>query len=297
MKIHHYLFTALIALSLCGLSSKTASAQKNNPQMVCIRGNSPEQMLQKGLSALGGIKRFVHPGQRVLIVPTLLWNKTPAQGANANPQLVAALTRACYRARASSVHVLGHTIDPWTKCYKNSGIERASKDAGARVLPANKAFLYETVENPEGHTLKKISIHQDVLDADVIINVAAVNQSPHFGMTGAFYNLLELIWNQQPIINDTTGLALTDLARYCAPSLTIWDGLRIVTRNGPSGKTPDDVRAANFMVLSGQLVAGEFEACKLARLNPDSLVYLQTAAKILGQPLQLSRNQISTIGF
>ncbi len=54
------------------------------PDLVAVMGGEPDVMLAKALEALGGIGKFVKPGQTVAIKPNIAWDKTPELAANIN---------------------------------------------------------------------------------------------------------------------------------------------------------------------------------------------------------------------
>ena len=117
--------------------------------LVAVKGGEPDVMLQKGMDALGGIRTFVKKGQKVVIKPNIGWDVGPERAGNTNPKLVAELVRQCRNAGASEIYILDHTCDNWQRCYKNSGIESAVKEAGGKVAPAHTESYYHEVINTE----------------------------------------------------------------------------------------------------------------------------------------------------
>jgi len=105
--------------------------------LVAVRGGEPEVMFRKGIEALGVIGAFVKKGQKVVIKPNMGWDVPPERGGNTNPKLMVEIVKQCLDAGAREVYVFDHTCDDWKRCYKNSGIESAVKDAGAKVAPAH----------------------------------------------------------------------------------------------------------------------------------------------------------------
>ena len=116
--------------------------------MVAIMGGKPDAMFDLGIQELGGMGTFVKKGQKVLIKPNIGWDRTPEYAANTNPLLVKRIIEHCFRAGAKEVYVFDHTCDNWVNCYKNSGIEKAAKDAGAKVVPGNSESYYQEIINP-----------------------------------------------------------------------------------------------------------------------------------------------------
>ena len=52
-------------------------------------------------------------------------------------------------------------------------------------------------------------------------------------------------------------MTIVDLAQFFKPTLTLIDGIRIMTRNGPSGGSTTDVVQKNTLILSNDPVAAD----------------------------------------
>ena len=59
------------------------------PAAVAARGANPAANVRRALAALGGMERFVHRGEKVVIKPNVGWDRIPEQAANTDPTLVA----------------------------------------------------------------------------------------------------------------------------------------------------------------------------------------------------------------
>ena len=68
-------------------------------------------MFERLIKELGGMEKFVKPGQTVLVKPNIAWNQPPEMAANTNPELVAAIIRHCIKAGASKVYVFDTDCD------------------------------------------------------------------------------------------------------------------------------------------------------------------------------------------
>src|SRR5664280_2541595 len=118
--------------------------------MIAIMGGEPDAMFDLGIQELGGMGAFVQKGQKVLIKPNIGWDVIPDLAANTNPLLVKRIIEHCFKAGAKEVDVFDHTCDNWVNCYSNSGIEKAAKSAGAKVVPGNSESYYHGIEIPGG---------------------------------------------------------------------------------------------------------------------------------------------------
>ena len=114
--------------------------------MVAVMGGNPDAMFDLGIQELGGMGTFVKKGQKVLIKPNIGWDAIPDLAANTNPLLVKRIIEHCFKAGAKEVYVFDHTCDNWVNCYKNSGIEKYAKAAGAKIVPANSESYYHEIE-------------------------------------------------------------------------------------------------------------------------------------------------------
>jgi hypothetical protein len=134
--------TALTAGTRRGLLAGAPAAGAAAPDLVAVRGGEPDVMFDRGIGALGGIGTFVKKGQTVVVKPNIGWDVSPERAGNTHPRLVSRIIKACYEAGAKKVYVFDHTCDDWQRCYTNSGIERAAKDAGATVVAGNSESYY-----------------------------------------------------------------------------------------------------------------------------------------------------------
>ena len=109
------------------------------------------------------MKTFVQKGQTVVVKPNIGWDTTPEKGACTNPLLVKRIVEHCFKAGAKMVYVFDYTCDDWQRCYENSGIEKAVKDAGGKMVPGNTENYYHEVKIPKGKILKDAKFFKKVL--------------------------------------------------------------------------------------------------------------------------------------
>jgi uncharacterized protein (DUF362 family) len=261
-----------------------AAVQK--AQLAIVRGGSAANMLDLGLEALGDLSRFIEPGQRILVKPTIRWNQAPESGQNTNPDLLERLVERCYEAGARGVFLVDQTQDNWTKCYKNSGIERVVKDAGAKILPGDKEFLYHEIDIPNAQVMKRPKVHEVMQEVDLIINVPAVQPQTPAGYFGAFHNLMGLVWQPESYQQQATQ-SMLDFLHYKTPVLNIMDAYRVVTSTG--------VKEYKTLVLSPDIVAAEVYAAKRLGTDPGSLSYLEQAEQAGFGKMELRKEHIRSI--
>ena len=129
------------------LTQTINKANGDKPDLVAVMGGEPEAMFRRAISELGGMKQFVKPGQKVVVKPNIGWDKVPELAGNTNPKLITEIIKQCFAAGAKEVTVFDHTCDDWQKCYKNSGIEAAAKEAGAKVVGTGRSDFPNQINN------------------------------------------------------------------------------------------------------------------------------------------------------
>ncbi|MGQ9620044.1 MAG: DUF362 domain-containing protein [Bacteroidales bacterium] len=252
----------------------------DNPtyDMVAIMGGKPEAMFDLGIQELGGMGKFVSKGMKVLVKPNIGWDRTPEYAACTNPALVKRIIEHCFRAGAKEVYVFDHTVDNWVNCYKNSGIEKAAKDAGAKVVPANTENYYQEVSIAEAKILKKTKVHQVLLDTDIFINVPVLKDHDATRMTCALKNMMGVVWDRAYWHRNNLHQCIADYALYSKkPVLNIIDCYDVMTKHGPQGVSREDVARLETQIITTDWVAGDAAAARMIKLDPSGIDYIKIA--------------------
>jgi uncharacterized protein (DUF362 family) len=246
--------------------------------LVAVRGGEPEVMFAKGIEALGGIGAFVRKGQKVVVKPNMGWDVPPERGANTHPKLMAEIVKHCLGAGAKEVYVFDHTCDNWQRCYRNSGIEAAVKDAGARVAPAHAEGYFHEVSVPAGKSLKRAKEHELVLECDVFINVPILKDHGSVEITASMKNLMGNVWDRRYWHGNDLEQCIADFATFRKPTLNVVDAYYVMKRNGPRGVSVADVATMKAQLISTDMVAIDTAAARLFGLDPDDVEHVRLAA-------------------
>jgi uncharacterized protein (DUF362 family) len=249
--------------------------------LVAIMGGKPEAMFDLGIQELGGIGAYVKKGQKVLIKPNIGWDRTPEYAANTNPFLVKRIIEHCFRSGAKEVYVFDHTCDNWVNCYKNSGIERAAKDAGAKVVPANSESYYQEIKINGGQVLKTAKVHHLILETDVFINVPVLKDHSSTRMTCCLKNMMGSVWDRGFWHKNNLDQCIADYANFeKKPALNIVDCSNVMIKNGPQGVSKEDVVNMQSLIISSDWIAADAAAAKMLRHNPADINYIPMAHKM-----------------
>jgi len=260
------------------LLSASFTADELPFDLVAVKGGEPDVMLAKGMKALGGIGKFVRKGQKVLVKPNIGWDVSPERAGNTNPKLVTAVIRQCLDAGASEVFVFDHTCDNWQRCYKNSGIESAVKDAGGKIAPAHTEGYYHEASIPWGKSLTKVKEHELLLGTDVFINVPILKSHGGTRLTIAMKNQMGNVWDRGTWHRNDLHQCIADYAGYRKPALNIVDAYYVMKQNGPRGVSVEDVVTMKSLLISTDMVIVDTAAAKLFGIEPADVRHIQLAA-------------------
>ncbi|MDD8020248.1 MAG: DUF362 domain-containing protein [Acidobacteriota bacterium] len=251
-------------------------AQPAYPELAVVTGESPDRITREAVQILGGIKRFIGRGDKVIIKPNIGWDRSPEMAACTNPEIVKTVVAMAFEAGAKDVIVMDHTINQAKRCYIRSGIQAAVQSAGAKVLLAEDQRLKKV--NLKGEWLKDWEVYIDFLEADKIINLPATKVHSLSKVTLGMKNWLGAIGGSRNQLHQIIDQAIVDLTAFFEPCLTILDSYRILFRNGPQGGRISDTRLMKTVVAGIDPVAIDAYGATFFDYEPRELLFLQLAA-------------------
>lgn len=247
------------------------------------------------LEPLGGISRYVKPGQNVLIKPNLLAGKTPEKAVTTHPEIVRQ-TILLAQSAGGKVSVgdspgLGKAETVARKC----GILEVVEETGARFTHFEKSVSISL----EAGTFHHLEVAKEALNADVIINLPKLKTHQMMGYTGAVKNLFGLVVGMRKVrLHLQAGtdkaffaLMLLELAERFPPALSIMDAVVGMEGNGPGNGDPVQLGA---LLASPHPVALDTVATTLVSL-PEKRVWTQKVARQTGRK-GVSLNELELLG-
>lgn len=254
------------------------AAEAGGPfDLVAVKGASPDKLFDAGIAAMGGMGRYVKPGQTVVVKPNIAWDAEPARAANTNPLLVGRIVEHCLEAGAKKVYVFDYTCDDWRRSYRNSGIEKAAREAGATVAPGDGERYFQAV-SLDGTTLKRVKEHELILESDVFINVPVLKHHGSAGLTISMKNLMGVIWDRGWWHRNGLHQCIADFAGYRKPDLNVVDAFNVLMRRGPRGVSTKDVVRMGSQLISADMVTADAAAARLFGEKPHEIPYIRMAA-------------------
>ncbi|NLH77745.1 MAG: DUF362 domain-containing protein [Acidobacteria bacterium] len=259
------------------------------PDLAVVTGADRVAAVNKGLEALGGMKRFVRPGTTVgLLVNAPAWWTKP--GSHTHPDITLAVILAALGAGAKEIRYL---IDPLDNYWNRSPLAAKYAAETGAVRKCSKDY----VETPiaRNKTLKKAGVVREFLDCDVFVNLPIIKHHVGVGMSGCLKNLMGVntgTTNQffhagsgaKGEYDDIPFLAqcIADLNTLRKPDLCVADATEFLLTNGPAG--PGELRRLDKVVLGPDPVAVDAYAAPFVNLKAaDVLMITKSAAWGLGR--------------
>jgi uncharacterized protein (DUF362 family) len=263
--------------------------------LAVAHGVDPKAITRAALAAIGGIERFVKSGADVIVKPNICVDyRTYEYGATTNPEVVAALVELCLAAGARRVRVMDSPFGGTAKkAYVRSGIADAVKAVGGEMELMNPAKFVKTAI-PEGRDISSWPVYQEVLAADVVIDVPVAKHHNLARLTLGGKNLMGVILDRG-LIHANLGQRIADLVSVVRPTLTVVDAVRTLMANGPTGGNLADVRVNNAVIASHDIVAADAYASTLFGLTGGGISYVKAAAEMGLGTLDLNSIKIEEI--
>ncbi|HEY9166857.1 MAG TPA: DUF362 domain-containing protein [Candidatus Kryptonia bacterium] len=246
--------------------------------LVAVRGGEPDVMFDEGIKSFGGIRTFVKKGSRVLVKPNIGWDVSPERAANTNPKLVFRIIQHCLDAGAKEVSVVDHPCDEWHRCYSDSGIEKAVKDAGGKIVPGSSESYYHDVKVPNGKSLTSSQEHEVILESDVFINVPILKSHSGTKLTAGMKNLMGNVWDREYWHRVDVNQCIADFSTYRKPTLNVLDAYYVMKENGPRGISEADLVLMKSLLISTDIVALDAAGAKLFGIQPDDVTHIKIAS-------------------
>jgi len=224
----------------------------------------------RAVNALGGMRRFVKPGNTVVLKPNIGWDRRPDQAANTHPLVVRALAAEALLCGAKKVKVFDRTCNDPRRCYTNSGIEAALRGMKGVELKHIEDERFRKVRL-NGRTLAEWELYDEALSADVFINVPIAKHHVLTGVTLALKNVMGVMGGDRGRIHRNIDGALADINAALKSRLTVVDATRILTAHGPQGGDPGDVKVLNKVIASTDIVAADAFATTLFGRRPEDI--------------------------
>jgi uncharacterized protein (DUF362 family) len=243
-----------------GLTVPALPAAAATPDIGIARG-APGPAARKAVALIGVIRRFVKPGQKVVIKPNMSFAHDPERATNTHPEVVRELVAMCREAGAGRIRVLDHPLRKQELCIE--GVKKACAVFEEEMVYglADDRFFAET-SIPRGLDMKETEVMKDVLEADVLISAPVAKSHGSAGVSLSMKGMMGLIWNRWVMhVRYDLHSAIVDLASRLTPQLVVVDGTRVLSTDGPSG--PGKVLKIDTVIASADMVAADAQTVRM----------------------------------
>lgn len=267
-----------IATVLAPLLAQELLAAPDMSLVAVAEGTDYPAITRKAINALGGMKRYVKPGDVVVVKPNMGWDRSPEFAANSNPVVVRAVVEECLAAGAKKVKVFDSTCNDPRRCYVNSGIEKALKGIKGVECKQIEPERFKMI-SLKGQFLKEWELYDEALAANVFINLPVAKHHGLSKLTLGLKNIMGVMGGNRGFTHRNLAVALADVNSYLKSHLTIIDATRILTAHGPQGGNIADVQVLNKVIASTDIVAADAYATTLFGLQPGDIATTVAAHK------------------
>lgn len=266
-----------IGLPFSDVFGRIAQAATRKPDLAVATGPSPSQITRAAINALGGMKGFISRGDIVIVKPNMAWDRLPEQAANTNPEVVAEIVRLCFEAGAKKVKVFDRTVNDPRRCYVQSGIAAAAREAGAEVDYVDERKFKDM--NIGGEALTSWPLYTEVFEADKVINCPIAKHHSLAKLTLGMKNLMGVMGGSRRVIHQKLDQSLVDLTMKIRPTLTVLDAVRILIDNGPQGGSLEDVKKIDTVIVGVDPVAVDSFGATLFGMRGLDLGYVRIGSE------------------
>lgn len=244
-------------------------------KVVFIRCESYEysavkRSVEKGISLLGGISRFVQAGENILIKPNILVGEVPQRCVTTHPAVFKAVAEMLINAGVKVSYGDSPAIGDPEKAARKSGLAEVAAEFNIPLADFKNGM---DVFFDKGIQPRRFTIAKAVFDNDAVISLPKLKTHGLEKFTGAIKNqfgcvpgILKGEFHLKLPVADDFAKMLVDLNKCISPRLYIMDGICGMEGNGPRGGTP---KKMNMLVFSSDPVALDAMVCRMINLNPE----------------------------
>ena len=242
-------------------------------------GSDLQPAIERLLEHIGGLGRYVKPGQSVLIKPNLLSDKPPERAVTTHPEVVRAIIRLLKKMGVSpSVADSPASVMKLERVWEQTGFLEMCREENVPLLNLEKSGSANFAGN--GY---EFSIARPIVDADVVINVPKLKTHVLTTLTCSVKNMYGAIPGYQKTHMHKTsptprefGNLILEIYKVIPPALNIVDAIVGMQGDGPSAGQPVEL---GFLAASRDAVAMDITLCEVLGIPAQTVPYLKPLLK------------------
>jgi uncharacterized protein (DUF362 family)/Pyruvate/2-oxoacid:ferredoxin oxidoreductase delta subunit len=244
-----------------------------------------ESALRESLNLLGGIDRFVEPGQRVCLKVNLLAAAKPERAVTTHPAVIEAVVNLVREAGGEPFIAdspgagVPYTQAGLRRVYRETGLLDLAERTGVEL---NWDTTVLKVSLPRGRMVKRLDVIKPVVAADQVIAIPKLKTHVFTTFTGATKILFGVVpglakpgYHAKLADSDRFAEMLLDIVDYIRPGLFVMDGVLAMEGDGPGSH--GKARQSGLLLASPNAVSMDVVACQVIGANPRQVPMLRAA--------------------
>jgi len=248
----------------------------------CSDYNPPgiTEALQRQFELLGGLEKFVTPGDTVLLKPNFIAPRSRHHATQTDPAVIIETARLLKDFGARPFVADSPAWGNVFTCVKALRLEEPLKKLSVPVKQLDKPKWYRI-----GAKNIRVGISSVALDADVIINLPKFKSHQQLTATFAVKNMFGCVSGKRKALwHFTKGKNaddfcefLIDIYKFLKPAFTIIDG--VIAMDGP-GPIKGRARPLGWLISGTDPIACETICAKLIGIKPEDIPIIKTARQM-----------------
>jgi uncharacterized protein (DUF362 family) len=222
--------------------------------LIGVARGEKSNLVKAAVDAIGGIEKFINPGDKVVIKPNISFSANIESGSTTSAEVIKQTVKICLDAGASKVIIIDHPLANPDLCIERTGVKQALIDPDkVNLIMLGKEHQFIEVKIPNGKEIKTVKIAKELQKVDKFINLPTAKSHSATGVSLGMKNLMGLIWNRGYLHRVDLHRAIAELGLILKPVITIIDVTRVLTSGGPGG--PGKTIILNTVIAGGDMVA------------------------------------------
>ena len=235
-------------------------------------------LVKKSIDLLGGIQKYVKPGDTVALKPNVVTGEGAGPGVTTDKRVVAAMIKLSNEAGASRVMVVEGAgyFTKTSRALELSGIKALAEENGAEIVDVDNSPIVK-VEVPDPLLIDVVEVSKEFMDADVRINMPVMKTHDQLSVTLGVKNLKGVLPRYMKRNFHKIGVVkgILDLNKAVHVDLTVLDAIVAMEGLGPSFGPKVEL---NTIIASADIYALDRIASRIMGFTEAELDYLVEAA-------------------
>lgn len=238
------------------------------------------EAMERQFQLLGGVERFVKPGDTVLLKPNFIAPRSRRHATQTDPAVILEAARLLKDLGAKPFVA---DSPAWSNVFACVRALKLAEPLAKMSVPVKQ--LDSRRDCTIGSRRTRVGLSSVALDADVIINLPKFKSHQQLGATFAVKNMFGCVVGKRKALwhfakggnPDDFCELLIDIFQYLKPAVTIIDG---VTAMDGAGPIRGRARPLGWLIGGTDPIACETVCANLVGIEPDSLPIVKTAKRI-----------------